>query len=84
MSQNREACGLPPTDLQRNRCRGYQFDQGMDCSELPERRRPHLIPVRILTACAKGHVQDFPFLEWVHQDTPVTNNCTKQGGKKIL
>lgn len=66
----------PLFQLQRNRCRGYQFDQGMDCSELPERRRPYLIPVRILTACAKGHVQDFPFLEWAHQDAPVTNNCT--------
>lgn len=73
-------CGFmqhaPLFQLRRNRCRGYEFNQGMDCSTLPERRRPHLIPVRILTACAKGHAQDFPFMEWVHQDTPITGSCT--------
>jgi hypothetical protein len=73
-------CGFmqyaPLFQLSRNRCRGYRFDKGMDCSELPEKRRPYLIPMRILTACAKGHVQDFPFLEWVHQDAPLAGNCT--------
>lgn len=67
---------VPLFQLSRNRCRGYRFDRGMDCSDLPEKRRPYLIPMRILTACAKGHVQDFPFLEWVHQDAPITEDCT--------
>lgn len=73
-------CGFmqhaPLFQLQANRCPGRPFGQGMDCSTLPERRRPHLIPVRILAACAKGHAQDFPFVEWVHQDAPFTGNCT--------
>lgn len=67
---------VPLFQLSRNRCRGHRFDRGMDCSELSEKRRPYLIPMRILTACAKGHVQDFPFLEWVHQDAPIGASCT--------
>ncbi len=58
-----------------DRCRGPQFGQGMDCSTRPENRRPRLIPMRILAACDMGHIQDFPFMEWVHQDRGKTDRC---------
>ena len=37
-----------------------------DCSKLPDRRRPFVIPVRFAAACQAGHIQDFPFPEWAH------------------
>ena len=47
---------------QQCRCR-----PGLKCHGTPERRRPFLIPIRIVAACEKGHIEDFPFLEWVHE-----------------
>lgn len=40
-----------------------------DClaCKLPPAKRPRLIPVRFICACEKGHIDDFPFVEWVHQ-----------------
>ena len=38
----------------------------LDCSSIPEGRRPWLIPSRFVAACRKGHIEDFPFMEWVH------------------
>ena len=29
-------------------------------------RRTRLLPVRFVAICPKGHIEDFPFLEWVH------------------
>jgi hypothetical protein len=31
--------------------------------------------MRILAACDMGHIQDFPFMEWVHQDGGKTDGC---------
>jgi len=36
------------------------------CSELPESRKPVLVPVRFITACINGHIEDFPWPEWAH------------------
>ena len=41
---------------------------GLDCSSLPERKRPRLIPSRFVAVCPQGHIEDFPFMEWVHRD----------------
>ena len=41
---------------------------GLDCESLPERRRPWLIPSRFIAVCPKGHIEDFPFMEWIHRD----------------
>ena len=41
--------------------------KGSRCESLPDRRTPWLIPSRFLAACVKGHVEDFPFMEWVHK-----------------
>lgn len=34
----------------------------LDC----QRKRPRLIPSRFISVCPKGHIEDFPFMEWVH------------------
>ncbi len=41
---------------------------GLDCESLPDRRRPYLIPSRFIAVCPKGHIEDFPFMQWVHRD----------------
>ena len=41
---------------------------GLDCESLPERKRPRLIPSRFIAVCPKGHIEDFPFMEWVHRE----------------
>ena len=41
---------------------------GLDCESLPEWRRPRLVPSRFITVCPKGHIEDFPFMEWIHRD----------------
>ena len=41
---------------------------GLDCESLPERRRPYLIPSRFIAVCPKGHIEDFPFMRWIHRD----------------
>lgn len=56
------------------RCSGRPYP-GMNCSQKPERSRPFLIPVRIVTVCDRGHIQDFPFFNWVHRNKPITPDC---------
>ena len=41
---------------------------GLDCHSIPERRRPWLIPSRFVAVCPSGHIEDFPYMEWVHRD----------------
>ena len=41
---------------------------GLYCESIPERRRSRLIPSRFVAVCPKGHIEDFPFMEWVHRD----------------
>lgn len=57
---------LPLFGGARDRC---QCRPDLRCARTPQARRPILIPVRIVAACERGHIQDFPFLEWVHQGT---------------
>lgn len=51
------------------KCKGPDF-RGMSCHSIPDRRRPRLIPVRFIAICPKGHIEDFPFIQWVHKSTP--------------
>lgn len=53
----------------RQRCAGRKYSQ-QSCHGRPEKRRPFLIPVRFVAVCQKGHIQDFPFMEWVHRGQP--------------
>lgn len=39
------------------------------------RIKPWLIPVRFVAACPKGHIQDFPFKEWVHRSQLGSPGC---------
>ena len=38
---------------------------------------PILIPERFIAVCKKGHIEDFPIMEWVHRksDKPITSSC---------
>lgn len=47
-------------------CSGVSFATGRSCDQLPERRRQRLIPVRFIAICPQGHIEDFPFMQWVH------------------
>ena len=40
---------------------------GLNCESIPARKRPWLIPSRFVAVCPKGHIEDFPFMEWVHR-----------------
>jgi hypothetical protein len=53
----------------RQRCAGRKYSQ-QTCHTRPEKRRPFLIPVRFVAVCQNGHIQDFPFMEWVHRGAP--------------
>lgn len=53
-------------DSQKPTCTGVSFGSGRSCNEIPERKRQRLIPVRFIAICEKGHIEDFPFMQWVH------------------
>ena len=56
------------------RCAGRPYAQ-QSCATRPEKKRPFLIPMRFVAVCGKGHIQDFPFMEWVHRAVPATATC---------
>lgn len=58
----------------RQRCSGRPYQQ-QSCEKKAPNRRPFLIPVRFLAVCDLGHIQDFPFMEWVHRDVPAGPDC---------
>lgn len=58
---------LPLFRSSRTKCYGRA---GFQCAGIPERQRPYLIPVRIISACPEGHVEDFPFHTWAHRGNP--------------
>lgn len=41
--------------------------------DLPENRRPRMVPVRFVAVCEHGHIEDFPFMEWVHNGEDIAN-----------
>jgi hypothetical protein len=56
-------------DSHKPTCTGVSFASGRSCSEIAEKKRQRLIPVRFIAICQKGHIEDFPFMEWVHGGT---------------
>jgi hypothetical protein len=36
-----------------------------------------LIPSRFVLACDSGHIDDFPYWQWVHRGSPTTGTCTE-------
>ena len=52
----------------------------LDCYSMPERRHPWLIPSRFIAVCPKGHIEDFPFMQWIHRGA----NWDKQHRLRLL
>ena len=46
-------------------CARPNYSKGRTCHDL--KWAPPLVPVRFIAACEKGHLEDFPFSEWVHE-----------------
>lgn len=61
-------------DSRKSTCEGYAFNSGRNCSTIPEKKRQKLIPVRFVAICPKGHIEDFPFMEWVHNGENLSGN----------
>ena len=36
------------------------------CGTIPVNRQPRMLPLRFVVACRQGHIDDFPWNEWVH------------------
>jgi hypothetical protein len=41
-----------------------------DCTRKRSGRRPLAVPARFMLACTKGHLDDFPYLQFVHRGAP--------------
>ncbi len=65
---------LPLFSPMGQRCAGRPYPQ-QSCVSKVERKRPFLIPMRFVAVCSKGHIQDFPFMEWVHRNLQQTAAC---------
>ena len=52
---------------ERQRCKGPNYATGMSCYSTQQFRRPYIIPLRFVAICARGHIEDFPVMEWVHR-----------------
>lgn len=59
---------------ERQRCSGPKWVDGISCDSIANNKRPWLIPVRFVAICGHGHIEDFPFMEWVHRDRPWDNS----------
>jgi hypothetical protein len=62
------------------RCEGRAFDKGLSCNSVAPNKRRMLVPLRFVAACEKGHIRDFPWMEWVHGDAPFNNTCKLRFG----
>lgn len=58
----------------RCRCEGPNYP-GLSCHTTKPNKRSFLIPVRFIAICEKGHIEDFPFMEWVHKGGAYDNDC---------
>lgn len=58
---------VPLFEPSRRRCPAHGDSP---CGERARNRRPFLLPVRLVSVCPEGHIQDFPFLAWCHGGSP--------------
>lgn len=65
---------IPLGAPKQEKCKGREYPQ-QSCHTRPEKRRPWLIPVRFVSICDVGHIEDFPFIEWVHRQSPAQPDC---------
>jgi hypothetical protein len=61
---------VPIFHFEKPRCLGLQFE-GKSCAKDKFKRK--LIPVRFIAICQQGHIEDFPFEEWVHNGSKCTD-----------
>lgn len=61
---------VPIFHPQKPTCSGPLFSTGRSCSDIQPKNRQRLIPVRFIAICPNGHIQDFPFICWVHGSKP--------------
>jgi hypothetical protein len=58
-------------------CNGYEWAHGRSCSGRSYKAK--LIPERFIVVCPEGHVDDFPIMEWIHNNPKnpkeITNKC---------
>tara|TARA_B100001971_G_C18266818_1_gene593820 strand:- start:171 stop:1949 length:1779 start_codon:yes stop_codon:yes gene_type:complete len=67
---------LQPFGDPSRRCRGPKFpDNKRSCATKVDNKKPRLIPSRFISICQKGHIEDFPFLEWVHRGRNYGSDC---------
>jgi hypothetical protein len=57
------------------RCDGPHFAEGLSCHSKPQKKRAWLVPMRFIAACPKGHIRDFPWMEWVHRNGIALPGC---------
>ena len=59
-------------DQYRPRCNNKQSSPRMKnktpCGELPEKRRTMMLPLRFVSVCPEGHIEDFPWNAWAHSE----------------
>lgn len=61
---------VPATDFSTPRCVSEVAKPGAKaCAKLPPKQRRKVIPLRFVAACSDGHIEDFPWVEWVHTPT---------------
>lgn len=52
---------------QQEHCDAYQWQDGRNCSQNRKIGR-RMIPERFIVVCPDGHIDDFPIMEWVHEN----------------
>lgn len=57
------------------KCDAPDYAEGLNCASLNQWKRPGLLPVRFMAVCDQGHIQDFPFMEWVHRNDDCAPDC---------
>ena len=54
------------------------------CGDLPEKYRPILKPIRFLIACENGHIDDFPWFNWLHKDGHCSGDVNNVGSGNLF
>jgi len=57
------------------KCDAPNYGTGLNCVSLNSYKRPRLLPVRFMSVCDQGHIQDFPFMNWVHRASGPYPDC---------
>ncbi|MDB4179413.1 DUF1998 domain-containing protein [Amylibacter sp.] len=54
------------------------------CGDLPQKFRPTLKPIRFLMACENGHIDDFPWYNWLHKGEDCSGNTNATGSGNLF